>query len=162
MTRDIVRIVSPMWNECFTYYEPIPEAWNDRTTSEYQWNKSPDIKSLTVTNCKTFGGIVLPLSVGAVGGAIVEIPTGDWAQLQQHRVNAAATADAFMNYVDRSRMVSHIIPVSGVSGRNSVKLKVSFNPDATTLIFSDRKTNREMSTSVYYKKLISKLLNHLP
>lgn len=55
------------------------------------------------------------LSVEAVGGAIVASPTGDWVQLQQHRVNAAATADAFMNYVDRSRMVSHIIPVSGVS-----------------------------------------------
>ncbi|KYQ48495.1 Forkhead box protein L2, partial [Trachymyrmex zeteki] len=45
--------------------------------------------------------------------AIVDSPTGDWVQLQQHRVNAAATANAFMNYVDRSRMVSHIIPVSG-------------------------------------------------
>lgn len=49
------------------------------------------------------------VEVSTVGGAIVESAAGDWVQLQQHRVNAATTADAFMNYVDRSRMVSHII-----------------------------------------------------
>jgi len=62
----------------------------------------------------------------------VDSSIGDWVQLQQHRVNAAATADAFMNYVDRSRMVSHIIPVSGVSGKKFAKtsfMLVSINID---------------------------------
>lgn len=77
-------------------------------------NEIPDIKTLAGNSEALF----YPYLSEAVGGTIVEIPTGDWLQLQQHRVNAAATADAFMNYVDRSRMVSHIIPVSGVSGRN--------------------------------------------
>lgn len=42
--------------------------------------------------------------------------SADREELQRHRVNAAATVGAFMNYTsaDRSRMVSHIIPVSGV------------------------------------------------
>lgn len=51
--------------------------------------------------------------------AIVESSISNWEELQQqqHRVNVVTTADAFMNYtsVDRSRMVSHIVPVSGVS-----------------------------------------------
>lgn len=58
--------------------------------------------------------------------AIVETLPGDWVELQQQRrVNAAATANIFMNYtsVDRSRMVSHIIPVSGVSRYNKNRLK---------------------------------------
>lgn len=33
----------------------------------------------------------------------------------QHSVNAAAAASIFMNYdLDKSRMVSHVIPVAGV------------------------------------------------
>lgn len=50
----------------------------------------------------------------------------DWEELQPHRcVNAAATAGAFMNYTsaDRARMVSHIIPVSGVSRK---RIRYSF------------------------------------
>jgi len=58
----------------------------------------------------------------------VENLSSDWLELQQQqqqRVDAAATADAFMNYisVDRSRMVSHIIPVSGVSKSTTVLFK---------------------------------------
>lgn len=51
------------------------------------------------------------------GDAIVESLSVDREELQRYRrVNAATTADSFMNYTsaDRSRMVSHIIPVSGV------------------------------------------------
>lgn len=34
----------------------------------------------------------------------------------QHSVNAAATASIFMNYdLDKPRMVSHVIPVAGVT-----------------------------------------------
>jgi len=58
----------------------------------------------------------------------VENLSSDWLELQQQqqqRVDAAATADAFMNYisVDRSRMVSHIIPVSGVSKSIAILFK---------------------------------------
>lgn len=39
-----------------------------------------------------------------------------WEDLAvQHSVNAAAAASIFMNYdLDKSRMVSHVIPVAGV------------------------------------------------
>ena len=48
-----------------------------------------------------------------------------WEDLAvQHSINAAATASIFMNYdLDKPRMVSHVIPVAGVT----FNLNLQFN-----------------------------------
>jgi len=106
--------------ECFTYFGQFGEqtfefdeikASSRLTLWSVSENKISNIEILAVSRR------LLDSTCVQANCAIVESPSDNWAELQQHRVNAAATADVFMNYtsVDRSKMVSHIIPVSGVS-----------------------------------------------